>query len=99
MYGSACRYVRCSVSFSVARCNKPMCGSARWITSPSSSSTRRGTPCAAGCGGPKVRVSFLLSAILVLPPVFLFADDPRRDLARLDRHRLVDHAAALGVVA
>ena len=46
-------YVRVSASFSVARCSRPMCGSARWITSPSSSSTRRSTPCAAGCCGPK----------------------------------------------
>ena len=34
-----------------------------------------------------------------MPAVVLFADDPRRDLARLDGHRLVDHALALGVVA
>ena len=33
-----------------------MCGSARWMTSPSSSSTRRSTPCAAGCCGPKFKV-------------------------------------------
>src|SRR5256885_2606544 len=38
MYGTFCRYVRVSASFSVARCSSPMCGSARWITSPSSSS-------------------------------------------------------------
>ena len=32
------------------------CGSAFWITSPSISSTRRRTPCAAGCCGPKFKV-------------------------------------------
>ena len=48
--------VRVSASFSVARWSSPMCGSARWITSPSSSSTSRSTPCAAGCCGPKFRV-------------------------------------------
>src|SRR5260221_4337024 len=51
-----------SASFSVARCSRPMCGSARWITSPSSSSTRRSTPCAAGCCGPKLIVK-LRSAV------------------------------------
>ena len=45
-----------SASFSVARCSRPMCGSARWITSPASSSTSRSTPCAAGCCGPKFSV-------------------------------------------
>src|SRR5438552_13570617 len=33
-----------------------MCGSTRSTTSPSSSSTRRRTPCAAGCCGPKLMV-------------------------------------------
>src|ERR1044071_7309525 len=33
-----------------------MCGSTRVTTSPSSSSTRRSTPCAAGCCGPKLMV-------------------------------------------
>src|ERR1700730_4643242 len=52
----ACRLVLCSISFSVPRCNSPMCGSTRSTTSPSSSSTRRSTPCAAGCCGPKLIV-------------------------------------------
>jgi hypothetical protein len=56
MYGTDWMYVRVSASFSVARCSSPMCGSARWITSPSSSSTSRSTPCAAGCCGPKFNV-------------------------------------------
>src|ERR1700750_1960910 len=55
-------YVRVSASFSVARCSSPMCGSAFWMTSPSSSSTRRSTPCAAGCCGPKLSVKLRISA-------------------------------------
>src|SRR5262245_5253219 len=35
-----------------------MCGSTLSTTSPSSSSTRRSTPCAAGCWGPKFRVNW-----------------------------------------
>src|SRR6201989_2297970 len=42
------------MSFSVPRCSRPICGSTRSTTSPSSSSTRRSTPCAAGCCGPKL---------------------------------------------
>src|ERR1700761_377107 len=44
------------MSFSVPRCRSPICGSTRSTTSPSSSSTRRSTPCAAGCCGPKLIV-------------------------------------------
>src|SRR5881394_122323 len=108
MYGSACRYVRVSASFSVARCRRPMCGSARWITSPSSSSTSRSTPCAAGCCGPKFIVKLRISAMFSILPalrdhvglaVHVFADHARHDLARLDAHRLVDDALLLGVVA
>src|SRR5688500_3764715 len=44
------------MSFSVPRCRRPMCGSTRVTTSPSSSSTSRRTPCAAGCCGPKLIV-------------------------------------------
>src|SRR6516165_2131619 len=44
------------MSFSVPRCSRPICGSTRATTSPSSSSTRRSTPCAAGCCGPKLMV-------------------------------------------
>src|SRR5688572_7704980 len=62
MYGTDCRYVRVSANFSVARCRRPICGSARSITSPSSSSTRRSTPCAAGCCGPKLSVKLRISA-------------------------------------
>src|ERR1700761_8619817 len=58
----ACKYVLCSISFSVPRCSSPICGSTRSTTSPSSSSTRRSTPCAAGCCGPKLMVK-LRSAV------------------------------------
>src|SRR5215831_13072439 len=46
-----------------------MCGSTRSTTSPSSSSTRRSTPCAAGCCGPKliVKLRRLCSAIQLAP--------------------------------
>src|SRR4029453_13332139 len=49
-------------SFSVPRCSRPTCGSAFWMTSPSSSSTRRSTPCAAGCCGPKFSVKLRIPA-------------------------------------
>jgi hypothetical protein len=54
-------------SFSVPRWSNPICGSTRRTTSPSSSKTRRKTPCAAGCCGPKLIVKFRLkgSAIVV----------------------------------
>ena len=45
-----------SASFSVARCNRPMWVSIRSTTSPSISITKRRTPCAAGCCGPKFMV-------------------------------------------
>src|SRR3977135_2492686 len=99
MYGTDGMKVLCSASFSGARCRRPMCGSARWMTSPSSSSTRRSTPCAAGCCGPKFRVSLRISAIALFFGVVVFADDARRHFPRIDRHRLVDHALLLGVVA
>src|SRR4029078_9477681 len=38
-----------------------MCGSTRSTTSPSSSSTRRKTPCAAGCCGPKLMLNWRMS--------------------------------------
>src|SRR5919112_890491 len=46
------------MSFSVPRCRRPICGSTRSTISPSSSSTRRRTPWAAGCCGPKLIVKF-----------------------------------------
>src|ERR1700712_1522051 len=53
------------MNFSVPRWSNPICGSTRSTTSPSSSSTRRSTPCAAGCCGPKLmaKLRMLCSAI------------------------------------
>src|ERR1700726_3302862 len=64
------------MSFSVPRCRRPIWGSTRSTTSPSSSSTSRNTPCAAGCCGPKlmVKVRAAASAIsLFAIPYSLFA--------------------------
>src|SRR4029453_8904317 len=78
-----------------------MCGSAFWITSPSISRTRRSTPCAAGCCGPKFSVKFWNSGISARPrrpgTAFL-ADHLRHGDARLDADGLVDDAAARRVV-
>src|SRR5262249_12726649 len=62
-----------SISFSVPRCSRPICGSTRVTTSPSSSRTRRSTPWAAGCCGPKLMVNGRTSASavvarLIVPP-------------------------------
>src|ERR1700754_393241 len=81
-----------------------MCGSAFWMVSPSISSTRRSTPCAAGCCGPKFSVKFWISGIagrileIVLVAV-VAPDDLRHESARLDAHRLVDDAALYRIVA
>src|SRR6185369_10924014 len=83
-----------SASFSVARCSRPMCGSAFWITSPSISSTRRNTPCAAGCCGPKFIVRLRISATEAL-----LTDNARYQHARFNGYRLVDHALLVFVVA
>lgn len=47
------------MSFSVPRCNKPMCGSAFSIISPFNCKIKRRTPCAAGCWGPKFKFTAL----------------------------------------
>src|SRR5574343_373152 len=98
MYGTDCTQVLVSASFSVARCNRPICGSARWTTSPSSSSTRRRTPCAAGCCGPKLSVKLRISA-MYRTPVGIFAHDARGILTRLDCDGLVNHTSRVGVIA
>src|SRR6185312_3471522 len=93
-----------SASFSVARCSSPTCGSAFWMTSPSSSSTSRSTPCAAGCCGPKFSVKFWISGtagilrvqVGLVPRVV--ADDLRHERTRLDADRLVHDAAFRRVV-
>src|SRR5690606_1062579 len=96
-----------SASFSVARCRRPTCGSAFWITSPSSSSTRRSTPCAAGCCGPKFNVKLRISAMRVGPHrhvlqrrfvAIVLADDTRHERARLDADRLIHDTSLRGIV-
>src|SRR6188768_3407859 len=74
------------------------------MTSPSSSSTSRSTPCAAGCCGPKFSVKFWISGtagilcvqVGLVPRVV--ADDLRHERTRLDADRLVHDAAFRGVV-
>src|SRR3954453_12929158 len=50
-----------------------MCGSARSITSPSISSTRRNTPWAAGCCGPKFMVYGLIFDSVLVVDILLVA--------------------------
>src|SRR5688572_15998679 len=75
------------------------------MTSPSSSSTSRSTPCAAGCCGPKFKVKFWISGTAgilraqVGRVARIVADDLRHERARLDADRLVDDAALGRVVA
>src|SRR5882724_13601121 len=81
-----------------------MCGSALVMISPSISSTRRSTPCAAGCCGPKFMVRFWISGILGrllerLVVTRVVADHARHQYARRDAHRLVHHPLLLRVVA
>src|SRR6185295_3963941 len=91
-----------SASFSVARWSSPMCGSAFWITSPSISSTRRSTPWAAGCCGPKFSVKLWNSGIAARPRRArraLLPDHLWHRHARHNADRLVDDAAARRVIA
>src|SRR5258706_14900164 len=84
-----------------------MCGSAFWMTSPSISSTRRNTPCAAGCCGPKFMVRLRSSATRTsrrgaferLLVAVVVADHARHQGARLYGDRLVHHPPSLRVVA
>src|SRR5690606_27631816 len=73
------------------------------MTSPSISSTRRSTPCAAGCCGPKFTVKLSISGIARILELGLVAvivaNDLRHERARLDADRLVDDAALVRVVA
>src|SRR5215471_8614172 len=73
------------------------------MTSPSISSTRRSTPCAAGCCGPKFRVKFWISGIAGILEVGLIAvvvaDHLRHEGPRLDADRLVDDAPLHRVIA
>lgn len=58
MFDITCMYVLYSMSFSVPLCKRPMCGSDFLTSSPSSSRIKRNTPWAAGCCGPKLRITF-----------------------------------------
>src|SRR6187399_2789702 len=51
-----CCHFFCSAVFSMPVCRKPIVGSADTMFSPSSSSTRRSTPCVLGCCGPMLTV-------------------------------------------
>src|SRR5690349_22454652 len=88
-----------------------MCGSTRFTTSPSSSSTRRSTPCAAGCCGPKLMLNWRISVsgmalrtLLLIPRQHVINTLPRalevevaEFLGELDG--LVDDALLVVVVA
>src|SRR5688572_10952037 len=79
-----------------------MCGSAFWITSPSISRTRRSTPCAAGCCGPKFSVKFWISGIAASSRRTgraLLANHLGHGDPRLNADRFLDDAAARRVVA
>src|SRR5262245_18657329 len=81
------------------------------MTSPSISSTRRRTPCAAGCCGPKFRVKLRISAtrarlhlradrdvLEALVVAVVFTDHTRHVRARFDADGLVHDAPFRGVV-
>src|ERR1700761_5573446 len=82
------------------------------MTSPSSSNTKRSTPCAAGSCGPQFMVKFLISAMVrrnaagvcrrvgeLRIVAVVVADDLGHQGTRLDGHRLVDDAPLLRVIA
>src|SRR5437762_1611595 len=54
--GTTCCHFFCSAVFSMPVCRYPMVGMHDLIVSPSSSSTRRSTPCVLGCCGPMLTV-------------------------------------------
>src|SRR5476649_2437386 len=63
--GITCCHFFCSVVFSMPVCRKPIVGATESTVSPSSSRTRRSTPCVLGCWGPMLTVitSVLISGI------------------------------------
>src|SRR5262245_47379967 len=69
--GMTCCHFFCSVVFSMPVCRYPIVGLAERTISPSSSSTRRSTPCVLGCCGPmltvivSVRISATRQSILL----------------------------------
>src|SRR5215510_1679221 len=68
--GITCCHFFCSAVFSMPVWRYPIVGAQDRTVSPSSSSTRRSTPCVLGCCGPMftVMTSVLISGIDVLPP-------------------------------
>src|SRR2546428_111449 len=54
--GITCCHFFCSAVFSMPVCRYPIVGAAESTVSPSSSSTRRSTPCVLGCCGPMLTV-------------------------------------------
>src|ERR1700684_2120850 len=80
------------ISFSVPRCRRPICGSTRSTTSPSSSRTSRSTPWAAGCCGPKLMVK-LRSAVSAM--VLARHGQCRGLLGNLGVEAVPDHDGAL----
>src|SRR3954463_8241947 len=72
--GITCCHFFCSVVFSMPVWRYPIVGAHDRTVSPSSSSTRRSTPCVLGCCGPMLTVitSDLMSGITV-PPAACFA--------------------------
>src|SRR3954469_9052450 len=94
------------MSFSVPRWRSPIWGSTRSTISPSSSSTRRSTPCAAGCCGPKLIVKLRIAGAFMgsssLLRLLIARDDvvrpfPRRQKIEIaeflrEAHRLVHDA-------
>src|SRR5262245_23325110 len=67
--GITCCHFFCSAVFSMPVCRYPIVGAAESTVSPSSSSTRRSTPCVLGCCGPMltVIVSVRMSGIGLIP--------------------------------
>src|SRR5438034_8995157 len=88
-----------------------MCGSTRSTSSPSSSSTRRSTPWAAGCCGPKLMVKLRRFSAIRRSFGLLVAGQrqvaralPRRQKVEIaeflgESHLVIDHALLLIVVA
>src|SRR3569833_854397 len=94
-----------SASFSVARCKRPMCGSARSMTSPSISSTKHSTPKAEKNSNPKNKKKLRISATITPAHIryFFFITavvtyHARHQDARLDGHRLVYHTPFVRII-
>src|SRR6266571_157387 len=77
--GTTCCHFFCSAVFSMPVCRYPMVGMHDLIVSPSSSSTRRSTPCVLGCCGPMLTVIVSVrSSGIVADPLTKIATKARR---------------------